>query len=445
VTLLAYARYCRKPGLLTYLAVLLAYCLGLLSKPMLVTLPCVLLLLDYWPLCRTKVDLSTSGNPECANLPADTAVQYPVSRLIIEKFPLLILSGISVYISFLSLQNISVVVPSSAVPMYLRVANAVVSYTSYIAKMLFPANLAVYYPYPTSMPPFWQIAGACLFLVLVTISSIINSTRRPYFIIGWLWYLGTLVPVAGIVQGGLWPAMADRWAYIPHIGLFIIIAWGTPELFSRGSHKRRWLAAALPIAVLSVLAASTSIHVRYWKNSITLFSHAIEDTDNNPVAHNNLGNALVQRNQIEAAIRHYQKALRLAPHLVETHRSLGNALQKKGQTDEAIVHYREALRVRPGDEKTLNNLGNVFVKKGQYPEAIKHYREVLRIKPDYAKAHNNIALAYLHNGETLKAIKHLKRAIQINPNYAVARFNLEKIEKSPHQSSARIRPFGKGP
>jgi len=333
LTLLSYAYYSERPVPYRYLLALFAFALGLLAKPMLVTLPFVLLLLDYWPLGRLHHPTIPSA-----------------FRLIMEKIPFFILSAISIYLSTLSLESYGNMISLEQVSMKLRIFNALVSYVSYIGKMIWPYNLAIVYPYPSSIP-FWKAACSGLFLIFSSLAVVWAVRQRPYFAVGWFWFLGMLIPVIGLVQAGLWPAMADRWAYIPVIGLFVMIAWGIPELSSRWRYKKIGL-AIIGAIILSVLTGTTLIQLRYWNNSITLFEHALHLTTNNFVLHYNLGVILAEQ----------------------------------GKDAEAISHFSEAIRIKSAYYKAYNNLGFVLLKQGKITEAVRPLYVAVRIKPDFALA-----------------------------------------------------------
>jgi tetratricopeptide (TPR) repeat protein len=336
-----------------------------------------------------------------------------------------------------------------------RVANALVSYGSYIGKMIWPHRLAVFYPYPDVLV-LWQAAGAGLLLGCVSLLVILAARRRPYLLVGWLWYVGTLVPVIGLVQVGE-QAMADRYTYVPLIGLFIMIAVGIPDLLS-GWRYRRIVVAISAGLLLSILMIVTWLQLRYWKNGVTLFEHSLEVTANNSLSQFSLGIALADQGKTQEAIVHYAEALRIKPDNVEAHYNLGvtlaqqgknqeaiahftkaleikpdhaNArnnlgviLASQGKTQEAIAHYTEALRIDPNNAYAHNNLGLVLAQQGKNQEAIVHYTEALRIEPDYAEVHNNLGVALAQQGRSQEAIGHFAQALRIKPEYAEARFSL---------------------
>jgi len=407
LAMLAYAYYSERPGLYRYLLTFFSFALGLLAKPMLATLPFVLFLLDYWPLGRLRSPTIPS-----------------VFRLVLEKVPFFALSGVAIYLSASSLKDVASVIPMELRPMELRVANALVSYVSYIGKMIWPRDLAVHYPFP-QMVPIWKAACAGLFLVLVSLVVLQAIKRKPYLSVGWLWFLGTLVPVIGLVQVGLWPAMADRWAYVPLIGLFIMIAWGVSDLVARWRHKETVL-TSLSSAILLVLMTLSWTQVRYWKNSISLFEHALNVTTNNYVAHTHLGPALASQSKMNEAIRHYSEALRINPWEAKLHNNLAVALENQGRFAEAITHFSVALQIEPRYAKAHYNLGVVLVKQGRTAEAISRFSEALRINPEYADAHYNLGLAFANQGRLDEAIRHFSEALRVNPSFVQAHDNLKK-------------------
>ncbi|MFC1515633.1 tetratricopeptide repeat protein [Thermodesulfobacteriota bacterium] len=415
LTLRGYVRWVEHPGVSRYLTVLLFFTLGLMAKPMLVTLPFVLLLLDYWPLHRFRT--KPSNNPETGHQRA------VLSGLIREKIPLFILTSISAVLTFMAEKKGGSMSALDAIPLKSRMANALISYVNYIIKTVWPAKMTVLYPLQETFP-WWKVAGACVVLITVTFLAIKSIKRHPFFTVGWCWYLGTLVPVIGLVQVGV-QSMADRYTYIPLVGIFIIIAWGAPELVAQWRYRKIWL-ATLASVILAILMVSTWKQVRYWENSITLFEHALKITSNSYVPHYNLGHALAKQGRTSEAIEHYLQALRLKPDYVKAHNNLGNVLARQGRTSEAIEHYLQALRIKPDQAKAHYNLGATFDKQGRISEAIEHYLQALRIKPDYVKAHNNLGVALFRKGNITGAIAHFREALRINPDHIHAKNNLEK-------------------
>jgi len=425
LTLLTYTRYTERPGVYRYLLTFLVFALGLMAKPMLVTLPFVLLLLDCWPLCRFKLSQSGGMGHGIRQTILYGSRWSPVLRLVLEKVPFLSLSAVCIYLSSLSVQRLDIVISTASVPMKLRIYNALVSYVSYIKKMVWPHNLAVYYPYPESLP-FWKVAGAAVFLVCVSVLVFRALRSKPYLAVGWLWYMGTLVPAIGLIQAGLWPSLADRFAYVPLIGLFIIIAWGIPDLAARWRYKKIVLATTATALVL-IFMATTWFQNRYWQNSVTLFTHTVSVTQNNSVAHNILGNALQKQGRFDEAISHYAAALKIDPDFAEAHNNLGYALTRQKHYNVAIYHYNEALRINPAYTNAHNNLGTALLHQGNEKEAVYHYYEALKSNPKYAGAYYNLGKLFLNRGKTEEAINLFRKALKFEPEMTPALYNLSWI------------------
>jgi tetratricopeptide (TPR) repeat protein len=422
LTMWTFVHYVERPKLNKYLLVLLFFALGLMAKPMVATLPFVLLLLDYWPLRRFQFGKSDDKRPQINKSTIFSFSKSPSFLLIMEKVPLIAISALCIYLSSLSARHFGIVISTDLVPMKLRIANALVSYVSYIGKMIWPQDLSIFYPYPSSLP-IWQSVGAGLLLVCISVMVILVARRYQYLAVGWLWYIGTLVPVIGLMQVGLWPAMADRFTYVPLIGLFIMVAWGVHDLSVRWRYRSIVL-AILTGAVLSALITRTWFQLHYWQNDIKLYKHALEVTTNNFVMHNNLGLHLLEQRRFEEANYHYYEALRINPHYVKTHYNLANALGNQGKIDEAIMHYKKALQIDPKHVNAHNNLGLVFAEQGKLNEAIGQYAEALRIRPDHLGAHNNMGMALLKKGKLKEAIGHYEEALRIDSNSAEAHNNL---------------------
>jgi tetratricopeptide (TPR) repeat protein len=447
LTLLAYIYYTERPHLRRYLVVFCVFCIGLLAKPMLVTLPFVLLLLDYWPLKRIVL-----GQPAGDN-------QLPAMGVMMEKIPLLGLSLLSIYVSSASVQGMGNVMTLHSRPLTLRISHATVSYLKYIAKMIWPQNLAVFYPFPDKIP-LWQFTAALTVLMVVTLAVFRERKRRPYLGIGWLWYLGTLMPVIGLVQVGLWPAMADRWAYIPSIGIFLMLAWGVPDLWKRRRFSQPALAATLTV-VISAGMVLTWIQVAYWKDSFTLFQHALKVTSKNYIADNilgielknqgkvdqavthfktavkikpsyalpyyNLANSLELQGETAQAIKNYEQAIRLSPDLASAHNNLGVLLEKQGQLNEAVAHFKAVLELNAEDAGIHLNIGNVLVKQKKYDAALEHYHAALGMDPENADIYYNLGIAFNRQGKTEEAIRQFSVALKNNPDFAEAHYNLANV------------------
>ncbi|PQP35490.1 hypothetical protein C6A37_02210 [Desulfobacteraceae bacterium SEEP-SAG9] len=426
LTLGAYAVYVERPVYYKYLLMFLFFSLGLMAKPMLVTLPFVLLLLDYWPLGRFHVgteEIDNKGKNEKHIKPGFGRSR--ILYLLLEKIPLLTLSAISIYLSSLAVQRLGIVLSTETTPIQYRVANALVSYVKYIDKMFWPQDLAVFYPYPAKVP-IWQTLGAVLFLIFVSYFLIWVLRRIPALGIGWLWYLGTLVPAIGLFQAGLWPAMADRWSYVPLIGLFIIVAWGVPELMTKWRYKVPGLAVMATI-LFAILMTITWLQVRYWNNSITLFEHAVDVNARNQLAHYNLGVALQKQGRITEAINHFSEALEINPLYLEARRSLALALAIQGRIAEAVRQYFDFLEGNPGHKEAHNNLGVLLLQQGRTAEAINHFSAALRLDIRYADAHYNLGIAMVRERRIEAALAHFQAALQAKPDDTRIQDNLDQL------------------
>ena len=303
--------------------------------------------------------------------------------------------------------------------MKLRVANALVSYVRYMGKLIWPRDLAVLYLFPKQMLPLWQIVGAGLLLTCVFVIMILTLKRMPYCAVGWLWYDGVLFPAIGLVQGGLWPSMADRFTYLPLIGLFVIVSWGISDLFSKYNHGKALLSVFAGV-ILVQLTVCSFYQAGRWKSTVFLFENAVRATDNNGPAHNNLGNALSAQGEFEKAHFHLQTALKINPRDAEIVFNLGKNRYDQGNIEEAISYYKQALKINPGHAGAHNNLASLLAEKGELDEAVFHFKAALRSKPDFSDAHNNLAIVLSAQGKMDKAVFHLNKALEINPENTAA-------------------------
>jgi len=312
----------------------------------------------------------------------------------------------------------------------IRLPNALVSYVGYIGKMIWPEGLAAFYPQPESVAS-WKSAAAGLLLILMSVMFIKAARSRPYLTTGWLWYVGTLIPVIGLVKVGD-QSMADRYTYLPLIGLFIMVAWGFPELIKRWRYRRIVLAASAGV-VLSVLMVSSWLQAGHWKNDVFLFKHAVNVTANNYLAQIKLGVVARGQGRLQEATDHYLEALRVKPNYVDGHINLGNVLALQGKIDEAIKHFRKALRFNPEAEDAHNSLGNALAYQGRIDDAITHFSEAVRIKEDFAGAHNNLGIALMYKGNIDVAVRHFRKALRHRPEDVKIRQNLERaLEQMSH-------------
>jgi protein O-mannosyl-transferase len=452
----AYVRYVSGGQWTWYALAFAALALGLMSKPMIVTLPCVLLLLDYWPLER-RLD----------------------RRLVLEKVPLFALVVASSIATFIAQRRGGAVSALAALPLGSRLGNAVVAYLRYVETMLWPTNLTVLYPYSTNFG--WRLVASTVLLLAVTALVFTARRRHRYLLVGWLWFLGTLIPVIGLVQVGI-QSRADRYTYIPFIGLFVMVAWGVPDLMRRYAIGRIALPVAASVAVLTC-AAFAHAQVQLWRDSITLWTHANRTTPGDAhvqtalgsvlaergdvaeasalfedalrrdpafaEAHNKLGVLLADQGKVTEAIPHYIEALRLKPRLAEAHYNLGNAHAATKNGARAIAAYREALRLRPLDARTHNGLGSALDDEGRLRDAVDEYQLALRLDPTLVEAHINLGAARAKQGRSDEAVREFLEAIRLDPNSADAHYNVAVMlidrgrsgEATEHLREAlRIRP-----
>jgi protein O-mannosyl-transferase len=437
LTLATYVRYARAPSPGRYFIVALIFTLGLMSKPMLVTVPFVLLLLDYWPLRRfDKLPPLKSRSGIVSWLNRRT------SFLFLEKTPLLVLSGLSCLVTIWAQDSATGLLEQ--LPFTWRLDNALVSYIEYVRQTFWPTRLAVFYPHPNNALSMRQVTLATALLLAVSATAIFLRKKRPYVLTGWFWYVGMLVPVIGMVQIGE-QGHADRYTYLPHIGLFLLIVWGAADL-ATAWHVRReylWLSATITIAFLSYGAA---IQALFWKNSEELWDHTLSVTSNNDFAYNNLGFLYLRRGELDKAISHFETALAIRSGNSQTrynlgtalvHMNLANALAGEGRPEEAIVHYEEAVKLRPDYGDIYYNFGSVLFHQGRIDDAIAQWQKALAIQPNDAAAHTSLGNAFLQKGRPKEAIVHYQRAVEINPREGNARNNMAWVLATSSDASIR--------
>jgi cytochrome c-type biogenesis protein CcmH/NrfG len=409
LTLLAYVRYTRKPNVLRYITMTILFGCGLLSKPMLVTVPAILLLLDYWPLNRGQRS-EVSGQKE-----------FSFAKLVAEKIPLCVLSLGSAIATLIAQRG--GILEMAHLPFTWRLANAASVYLVYIWQMFWPANLATIYPHPGQLPG-WEGAGASVLVILLTALAIVSRKRVPYFLTGWLWYLVMLLPVIGLIQVGS-QAHADRYTYLSQIGLYLALVWGMVELLQPFSHRREILATLAPI-IITVLGWRAWIQTGYWQDTERLWKRTLAVTDRNDFAHFALGEFFLKVHRLDEAIAQFEIVLAGHPDDPDANFQMGCALMDKDDVDPAIRRFETTLRSRPGDPDTETNLGNVLLSANRIDDAVEHYRNVVRREPSSPQAHYNLAVGLHRLGRLPEAIVHYKEALAFDPNYPDAKEFLQQ-------------------
>ncbi len=407
LTMLAYVHYVRQRRPWRYLLVLTSFALGLLAKPMLVSLPVVLLLMDLWPLRRT-----------------DTWW-----RLVREKIPLFGLACASCAVTVHAQSHGGAVVSTVMLPFGVRAANAVVACVGYIGKMLSPLNLSMAYPHPGHTLPAWQVVGSGLLLAIVTVVALRSARRLPYLTVGWLWYLVTLVPVIGLVQVG-YRAMADRYTYVPLIGLFIVLTWGVPDMLAcmqRGRERQSFVFPVLGCVILIALMACTYFQVGYWRNGVTLCEHALAIDKGNWIAHICRGDAYALAGDSAGAVAEYGRGLQLNPAAAVSARRLGAVLVRMGTLKEGARFYTTALRELPAVEGFHSNLGLLLLKSRRPADAIWHLRRALEVNPTDVSVINNLGCAYRGVGEFSRARQQFEAALRLSPRNVRVKANLASL------------------
>jgi len=408
----SYRAYVRNPGLRRYLTIVLWFALGLMSKPMIVTFPFVLLLLDYWPLERTRFG-SDAATAQIS--PNDGALsQTSPWRLLLEKVPFFVLTIGSVVVTMVAQKGGGAV--RTEFPLPVRLMNAVVSYSLYIEKAIWPSHLAVLYPHPGNMISLWEVIASSLFLVTITY-TVLKFRQHRYLVVGWFWFLGTLIPVIGLVQVGQ-QALADRYAYLPFIGLFIAAVWG----FADWAHARKiyplYVTTVVLIAIAG-LAIVTRIQIGYWRDSSTLWSHTLEVTHRNFVAHDNMGTVLLQEGRIEEAAKHFQAAADINPEDPFSQLNIGVCEKQMGHIKVAIAHYESALRLATDPmlrSTTFGNLGAIYHADGDLARARENYEAALSLHPENQFALIGMGLITQSSGDVAHAIDYYSHAVEVAPS-----------------------------
>lgn len=429
LTLISYIHYLLRPSYLRYCILLLFFILGLMAKPMIVTLPFILFLLDFWPLNRITLNkiISTDIHPLSPTQPSTPGV------IIREKILLLILSFVSCLITFYAQKASGAVASVTDISLPDRIGNALVSYFLYIYKTVWPVQLAIIYPHPGTQP-VGLILAATLSLFFLSFLFLSKPVKFPYLSVGWLWFLGSLVPVIGIIQVGV-QAMADRYTYIPLTGLFIIFSWWIFHLFSK--HKNRHLFFSIfATGILLLLSIASWNQLKYWQDSMTLLTRAIDITENNYIAHNNLGYQYIQNYQFDKAKEQFIKSLAIEPNFEIAHLNLGRTLVQEGKIENGITHYIAALKINPDYADAHNNLGNALLKLGHYRKAAHHYLQTIQLKHNFIEAYNNLGAVLILDGKYDYAIQILNNALEIDPSSLEAQVNIDTAIEAKNNQSA---------
>jgi len=423
LTLLTYVRYTKSPSSWHLLLSLFFYLLGLMGKPMVVTLPFLMMLLDFWPLRRLypTEPLKDTKKGKKTKAPSSSTpnitLQEGLIRSLKEKIPFFALTAVMSIVAYMAQRK----EPIKAFPFMARLANAFISYVTYLVKTAFPFDLAVFYPFPTDIS-YLKATLCAVIVIAISLFLLFRAKRFPPLFVGWFWYVGTLFPVIGIVQVGK-HALADRYTYIPLIGIFLALIYGTPPFWE----KRRYSKIVVSVTIifsLSFLSVLTYRQLSYWQNDFTLFHHALSVTKNNALAHNNLGAAYKEKGNLTEAEARYREALRIEPDNYLYHINLAGVLSDLGEEKEALYHYREGLKLNPRDVRAHNNFGIILAKEGKIEEAMEHFATAIKLDPTYALAYGNMGKALFSLGRTEEAIFHFRKAVNLDAHFLEAHYNL---------------------
>lgn len=434
LALLGYVRYARRPSPSRYLLAAVPFALSLMAKPMAVTLPFVLLLLDAWPLDRVRWRSGGAENPEPSR--RDLPRAGPL-RLVAEKLPLLAMAAASSFITLRNARAGGAVTGLEVLPVALRAGNAALAYVQYLGQLFWPRGLAMFYPHPGAGMGWWEALAASALVVAVSAAVLLYFRRAPFLAVGWLWFLGTLVPVIGLVQNGL-QARADRYTYVPSIGLFIMLSWSLAA-WSEHSRARHAALAVVTTAALLALVFLTRAQVAHWQDSQALAEHALRVTEGNFIAHENLANALARQQEYERSIPHYREAIALHPGTASFHYNLGLALERIGQEDESRRELETALGYEPAHQKARMALAKLLHERGEVDAAVAHYEILLAADPNHVPANVNLGIAYAERGEVAPAATHFARALAADPEHETARRSL--LELAADQPEVAVEPL----
>jgi len=404
MTLHLYAGYAKKPGWRRYLLMVVTFAFGLMAKPMLVTLPIVLMLLDYWPLGRWRI---ATGNTCAARL--------PFRKLVLEKLPFFVLAGISSLLTLWAQHEGGAVNSLDNYSITMRIANAITSYSGYLCKMVWPWNLAIFYPLPKAIPIMHVLGAGCFFAVMTFISIRVRR-KQPFMVTGWLWYVVTLVPVIGLIQVGA-QSSADRYTYLPLIGIFILVVWWACEFSLNLPYRSRGLILTLIGGIMLTACAFVTLRqISFWQNDVTLFSHALAVTNDNFIAHNNLGFALAREDKLFEAAAHFNEAIRISPRFADAYTNLGEIFLKTGDIDDSISYLSKAIDLRPHHAATFLDMGVAMFRKGNIAEALNSFDRALAIDSFLGDGYYNKGIVLSTSGKTDEAIECFTAALKINPD-----------------------------
>lgn len=420
LSMLFYVRYVKKPGWKRYLPVLLCFALGLLSKPMLVTLPFVLLLMDYWPLERTNL---TGTNTDDSAF-AKGVPKYKIITLIGEKIPLFLLTALSVFLTYYASLYVQDIYSLESWSFIKRISNAVFSYALYVKKLFWPNDLSVFYPLADVAPG--KVALSAVLVLAITFFVLKNFRKYPFLFVGWFWFVGTLVPVIGLVQVGS-QAMADRYAYVTFIGLFLILAWGAGQLSSTNAHLKKMIPVA-SVVFIALLTAATFHQVKLWSNTFILFEDAIKKNPDNYMAHKIIALEMAEIGDYDKALYYNDVALKINPRFHPAYNNKGLVLMAMGRRQEALENFEKAIRMNKHSAHAYYNLGQCYLDDNDLDKAIAYTIKAIQINPDYVDAYNNLGVALVKKGNIQDGVSQLEKALRINPHYEKAKRNLQIIE-----------------
>jgi tetratricopeptide (TPR) repeat protein len=434
LTIGAYIRYARRPTFGRYLLVALVFCLALISKPMVVTLPFVFLLLDYWPLRRIALFNNTEFNTFQTSFP-----RASLKRLILEKIPFFVPVAVLSIITFNIQKSGQAVKTLDAFPLKIRIFNTIFSYVKYIEKMFYPTKLAVFYPYPSNELTIVRVTIAAALLLVISIIVVRMAKSHKYMPLGWFWFLGVLVPVIGLVQVGM-QGMADRYAYLPFIGLFIIIAWGVPDLISKLPNKKIIL-ISLSSAALLALSIHTYLQLRHWRNSIDLFEHAVKVTEDNYMMHNNLCVLYNRFKNFDKSIEHGTEAVRVRPDYGDFYYNLGIPLYRTGKVNQAIKCWERSVSLGSRHSRVYTNLASLYYGQNKIDLAVKYLQRAIEIDEDDFLAHAKLGLIMTNKGQITRALDHYQHSLKANPNQPSTRYDYALLLENQNQLDEAIKQY----